>query len=72
MTEIPEDIMKAAQKIADDENVCGAWHESEHVEIIAKALLAERQRCAEIARTWVDDPYVGSDIAEAIMEGGEA
>lgn len=53
MTEIPEDVMKAARECYADmlENVIiyDGWDENEFVQHIARAILAERERCAVIA-----------------------
>lgn len=48
MTEIPDDVMKAAKTVWRS-----AWNGpiGKEVEVIARAILAERERCAKIAET---------------------
>lgn len=77
---IPEDIMQAAQKAWDDAMVLTNDAQSEMV--IAQAILAERQRCAEISRTiaadlrnWDSTRRGAAKVADAICaapKGGEA
>ena len=52
MNEIPDDIRKAAQKAWDDAMVLTNDAHSEMV--IAQAILAERDRCAAIAKEAAD------------------
>lgn len=66
MTEIPEDIMKAARRLLDE-----ALYGGDGLNSIAAALLAERERCAETLRKLYFSRN-GEEIAEAIMKGGEA
>lgn len=82
MSAIPDDVMREAKRIdssleyfiEDDE-----WHQN-IIEGIARAILAERQRCAAIALCVFDDDDVWSDshrtaggiIAEAILAGDSA
>lgn len=71
MTEIPEDIMKAAKEATR------SWKGSGDLEMnIAKALLAERERCAAVAieydgggRKNNDVGLALSDVAAAIRQG---
>lgn len=79
MSDFPEDILKAARKTEND--VSASWSH-ERVDIIARAILAERKRCAKVAEYSVDrwraqgdkcqvscDVTACEDIAEAIMKG---
>ena len=80
MTEIPEDIMKAARDLWSRMPAGSQFSEDECIEMIAAALLAERNRGAKIARQTQYHPASGHPdweaacvgIEEAIMEGGEA
>jgi hypothetical protein len=68
MGEIPEDILKVAEKAF--KYGFGLRYEVA-IGAIAKAILAERQRCADVARKerhydGYGDP-VGPDIADAIL-----
>ena len=83
MTDIPDDIMLAAEQAwrscwtpLTDDTLFGS-------EAIALAILAERERCAKVAEAcargqWVAEPsphnaalceMIGDDIAEAIRKG---
>lgn len=92
MIAIPEDIMATAKKVVESwllpRDVRDAAIDSFDMnglensmkEIIARAILAERQRCAAIALCVFDDDDVWSDshrtaggiIAEAILAGDSA
>lgn len=50
MSEIPERIRETARTVCRD--IYGGFTPPEHVETIARALLAERERCAKIADEW--------------------
>ncbi|RUU79989.1 hypothetical protein [Mesorhizobium sp. M7A.F.Ca.MR.362.00.0.0] len=59
MTDIPEDILEAARAIvkapiADDEGNSLAYFAGSYtpkaIQVLARAILAERNRCAQIAR----------------------
>lgn len=70
-SEIPADILAAAKRVFSEAMSFNTDYESE--EVIAKALLAERQRCteaAEVIQTRSDDyngAYDGiADVIEAI------
>lgn len=64
MSEIPEDVRRAADAVFDvgyDEGI---------VDAIARAILAERQRCADVAEAraeWV--PLKAGDMRAAIEAG---
>jgi hypothetical protein len=49
--EIPEDVMKAAEAVTDAIYAAGqdTWLAAGTTDIIARAILAERERCAKIA-----------------------
>lgn len=55
MTDIPDDVMKASRSVAisllypevDDDG--RGYLTQEHIDLIARAILAERERCAKIA-----------------------
>ena len=70
MTDYPEDVMKAAREVAF--NVCAQVAGSH--EIIARAILAERERCASKARlAMVDNPDADEltcSICAAAIRGG--
>lgn len=65
MNEIPEDIMKAAKEATR------SWKGSGDLEMnIAKALLAERERCLKIAEDVYNDSYAyngAHDGVEAVI-----
>lgn len=56
MSEIPEDVMKAATYVAtallypDVDDDGRAYLTQDHINIIARAILAERERCVGVAR----------------------
>lgn len=55
MSAIPEDVMKAAQDVVDTLSCTGGDHGNEWQLVIARALMAEREACAKIAREfWVE------------------
>jgi hypothetical protein len=49
MTDYPEDILRAAEELADDVICLSDPYRSELVGLFAAALAAERERCAKIA-----------------------
>lgn len=65
MSEVPEDVRITASRVYWDH-----VHEHEkNIERIANAILAERERCADIAESLQHDPRTaqhGLSIAEAI------
>jgi len=74
---LPDDIRRIAHAIASD------WHShrlgDDLTSVIGRALLAERQRCADVARSMpsmidLSPDHVraprGPDYADAIMRGG--
>lgn len=71
--EIPDDIAHVASTIAD--NWCIPECEEQMAQAIARAILAERKRCADVARRlngWGSDCGRGGHaehIADAIMRG---
>lgn len=74
MSEIPEDILQVGVGIADDipARVTGI-NRSFAALVIARAILAERKRCAEVARHlngW--GPVGGNKVAEHIAKVIEA
>jgi len=73
MTAIPSDIMEAASKAHEDQ--IRADIDDEPL-VIARALAAERRRCALIARKWQESPhkdekFAANSIADKIMAGAE-
>lgn len=58
MTDIPEDIKKAAEAAFYE-----AWDHG-HDEAIARAILAERERCAQIADQQVFDDHALAQATE--------
>lgn len=67
MTEIPEDVMKRANLAIEE----GVNARLTNMEIIARAILAERERCARIADTvllWKGMPgdFEANQVAAAI------
>lgn len=77
---IPEDVMEKARKATE---LDGGYGEPWLVDIIANAILAERQRCAEVARNakikvymhWdednpIDQPIVHRNVIAALIEAG--
>lgn len=67
MTEIPEDIMVRAESAYD---ALGRGSDAD-AHVIARAILAERKRCAEVALREGDktQPAVGYLISKAIEAG---
>lgn len=83
MSELLEDIMKAAEDALDNilcncTESCGGTEgvRKASIDEIAKAILAERERCALIASKWKGHPadfhFAGKQVAAAIREGGAA
>lgn len=69
MTDIPDDIMNAARKLAVK---LGHFSDSEAPKIIALAILAERKRCAITGyRICAETRHVtlGVEVRDAIMKG---
>lgn len=70
MSEIPDDVMKAAREARAQ----GAFDRILTTEVIARAILAERQRCAEVAKRMLvyadTTSRADAEIYRAIM--GEA
>lgn len=66
MTEIPDDVMKAAYDAALDyrnDKACDPIHNDDALQIaFARAILAERERCAKIA----DRTMYGATAADII------
>lgn len=55
MEKIPEDIAKVANELASTANTCcyrSDGYEEEMAELIARAILAERERCATVAESF--------------------
>lgn len=55
---IPEDIAKVANELASTANTCcyrSDGYEEEMAELIARAILAERERCAKVASNFIDN-----------------
>lgn len=68
VSEIPADVMNAARDVFEN---LPLGHESEAVNVIARALLAERERAAKIAEqwkesAWIDEVFAARSIADAI------
>ncbi|MBD9455935.1 hypothetical protein IB244_31180 [Rhizobium sp. RHZ02] len=70
---VPDDIHNVADdiwiKVAAD-----VYDRTELTEIIGRAILSERNRCAVIARNWQssshqDEQYAANSIADKIMAG---
>lgn len=71
MTDIPSDILATATTISDDVSFGGY---EKNALAIGRAILAERRRCALIARQWEtssfqDEHYAANSIADKIMAG---
>ncbi|TBW33579.1 hypothetical protein EYW49_20065 [Siculibacillus lacustris] len=60
MTDIPEDVMRAARAVAK------GMFDPIDVEEIARAILAERERCAKIAEGWEATMRRGQYIDDAL------
>ena len=78
-TRIPADVMREAMRIKNECNVDfgGGIGGGAIIRMIANAILAERERCADIAtQTWPNsgpmDVGHGARIADAIRKGGPA
>ena len=75
-TKIPTDIMEAALRAANstrqDGNECYWITSTVGVDVIANAILAERQRCADIVRNHYATQFGLSDLlASAILSPAE-
>lgn len=75
MTKIPQDVMKAAASVIEKHRATdgSALKRSDAmIEYIARAILAERERCAKVAEglypndDWLDRGHAGKAIANAI------
>lgn len=65
MSEMPEDVMIDARRVMTENGFENAGSDTFTTYFVARAILAERQRCADVARGgW---GYIGPDIADAIM-----
>ncbi|MFK0273682.1 hypothetical protein ACIQUG_08405 [Ensifer sp. NPDC090286] len=82
-TQIPEDIMKAAEEALDNllcncVESCGgtAGLRKASIEEIAKAIHDERERCATIANAWKGHPadfhFAGKQVRAEILAGRPA
>lgn len=65
MDKIPEDIMHAAREVMDDISL----NDASATPAIARAILAERKRCAEVAR---GEAHADCNVAEQIAAAIEA
>lgn len=65
MVDIPEDVMAAADEWSDElyEGVSIEVPTSRALNVIAHAILAERQRCADVARAYLED-LAGCDMRD--------
>jgi len=73
MTAIPEDVMAAAEECISnfDSDYVDRWKDH-----LCRSLMAERRRCALIARKWQESPhkdekFAANSIADKIMAGAE-
>jgi hypothetical protein len=62
--EIPEDIRETAKRVWNEED----WSAHGAMELIARAILAERERCAKIVEGYADGDWQ-PEIAAAIRKG---
>ena len=75
MSEMPDDVMTAAVGV---KTLLRFTPETEWGSIIARAILAERHRCADVAtrerEAWYDNDgeLLGPDVAAAILAGAPA
>jgi spore coat polysaccharide biosynthesis protein SpsF (cytidylyltransferase family) len=69
--EIPADILEAAEAIFQTEITAGQMGGAFIKERIARAILAERERCAKIVRCNCDNPFCELDAAADRIERGE-
>jgi hypothetical protein len=60
MGEIPEDVMRVAREVV---GTIEAMPSEGNVGIVARAILAERQRCADVARAYLED-LAGCDMRD--------
>lgn len=63
MTDIPDDIMKAAWAVLQDEG-----HSESDAERIARAIMAERERCAKVADKAAADQDTNTRDHEALIQ----
>lgn len=63
--EIPEDVMKTARSVALEARE-EAWHGLDHV-VIARAIMAERERCAKIAEDHAEAKWGGEQDGTTIL-----
>lgn len=89
MTAIPDDVMNLARAITADyrerwegvrseTKITDIWalEDEFHELAIARAFMAERRRCALLARQWKSSPhkdesFAANSIADQIMAGGK-
>lgn len=83
MTEIPNDVLVRATAAVDDARedfLLAKVSDNQHnlrkvaVDVLSRAILSERHRCAVIARNWQpssfqDEHYAANSIADRIMAG---
>ena len=72
MSEIPEDVMETAVAISDD---AVELHTNAHIndlrDKIARAILAERERCSKVAAQFImsGEAFSPADLAKEISKG---
>lgn len=62
MGEIPEDVKVAAEELVNELTFVPENYDI-MIDLISKAILAERQRCADVARAYLED-LAGCDLRE--------
>lgn len=70
MSEYPEDVMKAARRVLDE-----ALYGGDGLNVIAAAIMAERERCASAAYNVCAetlDTHLGKLVHIKVMKGGAA
>jgi hypothetical protein len=67
MTDIPEDVMETAREAVFD--VTQRFDTPGKVDVIARAILAERERCARVADDYTADGYDDDPMHGCFGEG---
>ena len=67
MSEIPDDIMKAADDCADELYFKDSIERSEGVHFVAKAIMAERNRCLTIIQSIETTSAQGMRVIDEIV-----
>ena len=68
MSEIPEDVIEAAKRAVSDFPYDSIDPLQAKAAVVARAIMAERERCAAVAR-FHPDSAIGKIVSERILSG---